>query len=150
MKAHSNRPLRVLLVDDDLFVHKLLGSIISKEQYSLASATNVGEAMQYLMNEPPDVVITDAMMPGESGFSLITKIKANAETANIPIILMTILEDPNGLVMDATGQADFRVSKSPYLSDLTSTLELARQLVHSRRTMVVHFSEAREPFMIAI
>jgi CheY-like chemotaxis protein len=150
MEVASNSPLRILLVDDDPLVHEILGTLISEEEYSLDSATNVGDAMGRILNETPDLVITDAMMPGESGFSLINKVKADPRTANIPIILMTILEQPDGSVMDATGQADFRISKPLYLSDITSTLKLARQLVNSRRAMVVHFSEAKEPFMIAI
>ena len=41
----------------------------------MVSATNAPDAMEMINSDPPDILITDAMMPGESGFSLIEKMK---------------------------------------------------------------------------
>src|SRR5438552_1125774 len=67
---------RVLLVDDDQFVHEMMGLFLGKTEYSLVSATNAHDAIKIIDSDPPDILITDAMMPGESGFSLIEKMKA--------------------------------------------------------------------------
>lgn len=74
--------------------------------------------MNIIASDPPDIVITGAMMPGEGGFSLIEKMKANPGSANIPIILWTMLTEPNGSVMDATGKADILVNKPFYHSNI--------------------------------
>jgi len=123
----------VLLVDDDPFIHEMVASMIDDGKYSVVSAMNAADALKIIAQETPDIIITDALMPGESGYSLIHKIKTNPTTAHIPVILITILEEPNGSVMDGSGMADFRVSKPLYLSDLTSVLEEANTLMEQRR-----------------
>lgn len=148
MDKNERNLLRILLVDDDTFVHDMVGSLIDESEYSLVSATNVGDALKIIEDQRPDVIITDAIMPGESGFSLITRVKADPRTQDIPIILLTILEEPNGSVMDASGQADFRASKPLYLSNLTFTLEQARQLVRARNELKVQNLEAADTLTI--
>jgi len=127
----------VLLVDDDQFIHEMVASMIDDAKYSVVSAMNAAEALKIMAQETPDIIITDALMPGESGYSLIHKIKTNPATAQIPVILITILEEPNGSVMDGSGMADFRVSKPLYLSDLTSVLEEAHSLMEQRREVCI-------------
>lgn len=128
-----NEPLKVLLVDDDSFVHEMLGLLLDKTEFSLTSATSVAAALRAVEIEMPDIVITDAMMPGESGFSLIGKLRSDPRTQRTPIILLTILIESNGAVMDASGKADISVSKPLYLSDILSGLEQAKQLMMDRR-----------------
>jgi DNA-binding response OmpR family regulator len=124
--------LSVLLVDDDEFIHEMLALLLSKTEYSLLSAMNAEDAMKIIATTPPDIVITDAMMPGESGFSLIEKMKRLSSSANIPIILWTILEQADGSVMDASGKADIVINKPFYRSDILENLERAKQMICSR------------------
>jgi CheY-like chemotaxis protein len=142
MSAQANEntkaPMKVLLVDDDAFVHEMVELLIDQPDYTLLSATNVKAAMELIVQGKPDIIITDAIMPGESGFSLIEKIKADPRTEDIPTILLTILQQPDGSVMDASGKADFCVTKPVYLSDITSALEQARQLIEHRNVVNVH------------
>ena len=130
-------PTKVLVVDDDRLVHELLRILLDERAFSMSSAKNVTEAMKSIAAETPDIIITDAMMPGESGFSLIEKVKAAPQTRDIPIILMTILEDPDGSVMDASGKADFSVNKPVYRSNIVACVEKARQLIEDRKTAKV-------------
>ncbi len=125
-------PTKVLVVDDDRLVHEILRLLLDRAAFSMSSANDVQEALRLIASGMPDIIITDAMMPGESGFSLIEKLKAAPRTQDIPIILMTILEDPDGSVMDASGKADFSVNKPIYSSNIVAILERARQLVEDR------------------
>jgi CheY-like chemotaxis protein len=124
--------LRVLLVDDEEFNHEILELSLDKTAFSLLSATSVAEALKIVEITAPDILITDAMMPGESGFSLIEKIRSRPETADIPIILWTILEQPDGSVMDASRKADFTVSKPFYHSTILEALDKARGMAEDR------------------
>ena len=145
MSAHKQenrkKPTQILLVDDDAFVHEMLELLIDQEAYAIRSATNVKGALILISNEAPDIIITDAMMPGESGFRLIEQVKADARTENTPIILLTILQQPDGSVMDASGKADFSVTKPLYLSDITDALERAKRLMEYRKVIKVQLAE---------
>lgn len=122
--------LRVLLVDDELTMHEIIGLALKHSEYSLISATSVDEAMKQIASaDPPDIVITDAMMPGDSGFTLITAMKSNPVTSGIPVILWTVLEQGNGSVMDSSGKADITMSKPFNLPNLLESLTKARQLI---------------------
>jgi CheY-like chemotaxis protein len=122
----------VLLVDDEEFNHEILDLSLNKAVFSLIGAKNVTEALRILDTTDPDIVITDAMMPGESGFSLIEKLRANPKTKDIPVILWTILENPDGTVMDSSKRADFSVSKPFYHSEILDVLDKATELAKER------------------
>lgn len=131
----AQKTWKVLLVDDEDFNHEILDLSLNKSDFSLVSAKNVNEALRLMAADPPDIIITDAMMPGESGFSLIEKIRSQPRTAGIPIILWTVLEQPDGSVMDSSHKADFTVSKPFYHSTILETLEKARQLAEHRAAL---------------
>jgi CheY-like chemotaxis protein len=140
----------VLLVDDDTFVHDIVGMLLREEEYLLRSATNVKDAMQMIATDPPDILITDAIMPGESGFSLIERLKSDPRTKEIPVILLTILEQPDGSVMDATSKADIAVNKPLYSSDIISGVERAKQLMDYRREIKVVLPEPVETIKVVL
>ena len=128
----NETPLKVLLVDDEETMHEMMHLALSSTEYSLVSASNVDEAMKEIASaNPPDIVITDAMMPGDSGFSLIKSMKSNPTTSDIPVILWTILEDANGAVMDSSGKADLTMTKPFNLPNLMESLAKARHLIKS-------------------
>ena len=121
--------VKVLLVDDDEGMHEMMRLFLGKTGFSLVSATSAPDAMEMINSDPPDILITDAMMPGESGFSLIEKMKSCACTAKIPVILWTILENPNGSVLDASGKADILINKPFYRCDILDSLEKAKLMI---------------------
>ena len=101
-------------------------------EYVLISAFTADEALRIIISDPPDIVITDAIMPGESGFSLIDKIKAHPASARIPILLWTMLTQPDGSVMDASGKADIVIGKPLYRSNMLENLKKAKRLIEHR------------------
>ena len=130
--AQPVRPVRILLVDDDGFIHEMMKLFLANTEYSLLSALNVQDAIEMIDSDPPDILITDAMMPGESGYSLIERMKARPGCAAIPVILWTIMERPDGSVMDASGKADILINKPFYRCDMMEGLEQARELIKAR------------------
>ena len=88
-----NRPAgarmeRVLLADDNAdmreYVRRLLG-----ERYQVVTASNGSEALQSAVTDPPDLILSDVMMPGLDGFGLLKELRARAETKTIPVILLS-------------------------------------------------------------
>jgi adenylate cyclase len=85
----------VLVVDDTPANVKLLADLLAAKGYGVSTAANGEEALARLINEKPDLVLLDVMMPGLSGYDVCRRIRADAETALLPVVLITSL-DPQG------------------------------------------------------
>ncbi|MGM0588117.1 MAG: response regulator [Bacteroidota bacterium] len=77
----------ILIVDDEPAIRESLQILLEDEGYRCLTAGNVSEAQQILEHEEPHLVITDLLMPGPTGLSLIHHIKNNY--TNVPVILIT-------------------------------------------------------------
>ncbi|MGA2019567.1 MAG: response regulator [Candidatus Sulfotelmatobacter sp.] len=81
-------PAVALVVDDSMLIRYTVCRSLEERGYAVESATNGVEALQILERVHPDVIVTDMQMPKMSGSELITALKKNPETANIPIIIV--------------------------------------------------------------
>src|SRR4051812_7395674 len=79
----------VLIVDDVPDNLSLLHDALDESGYTVLVATNGESALQRAAQTVPDVVLLDAVMPGMDGFEVARRLKAQPETAHIPIIFMT-------------------------------------------------------------
>jgi DNA-binding response OmpR family regulator len=80
---------KVLVVDDDPSVRKLLNQTLEMEGYSVATAADGEEALEELPASKPDVVVLDVMMPKLNGLDVLDRIRRNPETSTLPVILLT-------------------------------------------------------------
>lgn len=84
---------QILHVDDDIYIRKIVQLTLSKE-FELNSCTNGMEAITWLEDgNLPDVIITDLLMPQLNGQQLIKLIRKNSAFENVPIIVLSSLED---------------------------------------------------------
>lgn len=88
----DNAEIKILIVDDEEPIRKLLSSFLREYGYQLATAEDVGEAKGVLRSSPVDLVVTDMNMPGESGLELINYI--NQACPQTAVVVATIIEDP--------------------------------------------------------
>ena len=102
----------------------------------MISAFSAEEALKIVTISPPDMIIVDAILTGESGFSLIEKLKARPETASIPLLLWTMLTTADGSVMDASGKADILMNKPLCRADMSENLARAKAMAKNRRAIV--------------
>ncbi len=120
-----DKPL-ILLVDDTPSNIHLLADMLQKE-YRLKLATGGQEALRLVSGteERPDLVLLDVMMPHMSGFEVCSKLKAEPDTAEIPVIFITVLQS-----MDDIAKG-FKVGGADYVTKPFNTFELlARVGVH--------------------
>src|SRR5260221_11450237 len=73
----------ILVVDDDPDLRKLIGDFLSAHGYRVATAENVAEMRRSIEEERPDLVVLDAMMPGEDGLSAARRLAAQRGPAGI-------------------------------------------------------------------
>lgn len=83
----SNTRKRVLVVDDEQLILKIISDILTKEGYEVVVANNCEKATEYLRSSNFNVVLSDIKMPVKSGIDLLEEIKK--KDPNIPVILMT-------------------------------------------------------------
>jgi two-component system alkaline phosphatase synthesis response regulator PhoP len=80
---------KILAVDDERHIVRLVQINLMKEGYEVVTANNGREALEMIASEKPDLVVMDVMMPEMDGFEALEKMKADPATANIPIIMLT-------------------------------------------------------------
>ena len=86
-KRSSN--IRILIVDDDLKVQKLLTVMLSSDRYETETASSGFEAGSKVVRFKPDLIILDLIMPEMSGFEVCRQIKKDPETSHIKILVLT-------------------------------------------------------------
>ncbi|MEJ7668434.1 MAG: response regulator [Casimicrobiaceae bacterium] len=87
-----NAQAKVLVVDDTPHNVKLLADLLGVKGYAVATAVNGEEALAKVASEKPDLVLLDIMMPGLSGYDVCRRIRADAQTALLPVVLVTSLD----------------------------------------------------------
>jgi DNA-binding response OmpR family regulator len=80
---------RVLIVDDDPVILRLLQINFRLEGYEVDTATRGEEALERARSDRPDVVVLDVMMPGIDGWEVCRRLKETPEARNIPIIFLS-------------------------------------------------------------
>ncbi|MCE5192087.1 MAG: PAS domain S-box protein [Actinomycetia bacterium] len=83
----------VLIVDDDTHARGIISAVLRDAGYDVRQAFDGGVALKMVAEEPPDVLLLDLVMPGLDGWEVLKRLKSGADTADIPIICVSILEE---------------------------------------------------------
>lgn len=84
----------ILIVDDSPNNQRIIGTILSNKKYKLAYAISGKEALEFIENQIPDLILLDIMMPGMDGFEVKAKLNENPVYKEIPVVFITALEEP--------------------------------------------------------
>lgn len=101
----------ILAVDDEANILELLKFNLSKEGYHVIGATNGFDAVRLARDEKPDLIILDIMLPEMDGYDVLRTLKANRETAAIPVIMLSAKGDVLDKVLGLELGAEDYVSK---------------------------------------
>lgn len=101
----------VLIVDDEYSGRQTLESVLEGDGYSIEMAENGFEALEKVRQILPDVILLDVMMPGMTGFEVCQKIRGDPLVAEIPIIVLTALDDRESLLNALKAGADDFITK---------------------------------------
>ena len=86
-----NTKTHVLVVEDDVFLAQIYQKKFEMEGFKVSWADNGEKGWQEIKKKKPDIVLLDILLPKIDGFAVLEKLKADAETTNIPVILLTNL-----------------------------------------------------------
>ena len=101
----------ILIVDDDPTARETLTAMLEGEDYDLALAKDGFEALRMLDQNQPDVILLDVMMPGMDGFEVCRRIRATPKVAEVPILILTALDDRGSLLHAIESGADDFLTK---------------------------------------
>jgi class 3 adenylate cyclase len=133
MSAHD---FRVLVVDDDPDMLRVLARIIEGEGMRADTVLDGDAALVHAMASPPDLLLLDVMLPGGlDGFSVCEQLKHDPATAMIPIVLVTALEDSASRVRGIRAGADDFLSKPVQREELIARVQTLRRLHETRREL---------------
>jgi len=111
-------PARVLVVDDTPQNVKLLVDLLGARGYVAIAAASGEEGLAKLAAEKPDLVLLDVMMPGLSGYEVCRRIRANPDTALLPVVLVTSLDPHEERIKGIEAGADDFLSKPIHQQEL--------------------------------
>jgi len=83
------KPIRVVAIDDVADILDLIQYNLNKENIEAVTFTDSSEAIEYVLKTPPDLIISDWMMPEPDGLQVCKILKSNDLTRHIPIIMLT-------------------------------------------------------------
>jgi class 3 adenylate cyclase len=104
-------PAKLLVVDDTALNVKLLADLLRAKGYAVETAASGQEALEKIVAGPPDLVLLDVMMPEMSGYEVCARIRANPETAMLPVVMVTALDAGQERVKGIEAGADDFLSK---------------------------------------
>jgi DNA-binding response OmpR family regulator len=112
---------RILLVDDHPKIVRLLQVALEKEHEVLA-AYNGEDALRIARETHPDVIVLDVVMPGLDGYRVLHRIRESPEMQDITIIMLTVKDQPDDVMLGFTVGADYYIPKPFNAADIASLI----------------------------
>lgn len=126
----------ILIVDDDLAGRESLKGVLLSQGYDLIEAENGRQAIELAKDTIPDLILLDVMMPEMDGFEVCRHLRSDPLLAEIPIILITALDDRNSRLAGIEAGADDFISKPYDRVELRARVRTVTRLNRYRRLVL--------------
>jgi DNA-binding response OmpR family regulator len=115
---------RILVVDDDETLANLLVNLMVTNGYQAEKAFSGSQALQMVHENTPDLILLDIVMPGLNGFDVLTKLRKNPATSDIPVVIVSALSDELSILEGWVRDTDGYISKPFLAEEILKTVEL--------------------------
>jgi pilus assembly protein CpaE len=115
---------RVLFVDDEEQIRKLLSTWLTRHGYEVTVANDGWEALKAVRTKAPDLVITDVNMPNMNGLELTRRLRADHRTARIPVIMLSARKQADDVLTGYAEGADEYIPKPVEMAVLAAKVEV--------------------------
>lgn len=132
---------RILVVEDEPDIAKLLGLLLTRAGYAVDTASNGAQALQALSQQDYAAITLDLMLPDISGLEIIHQVRANAKTANLPIIVVSAKMEEGRLAINGDFSGIHWLAKPIDESGLLSAVENQLPGENGRRLRVLHVED---------
>ena len=117
------RAPRILVVDDQPSIAGLMSQLLSMRGYNVVTASSAEQAEAEVRRQLPDLILSDVMMPGKSGYDFCRSLKENPATRLIPFVLITGLSDSSDKVRGIEAGADDFLNKPVLAEELIARVK---------------------------
>lgn len=90
------KQIKILTIDDDANLQKVLKKVLESKSYQVIQALDGEEGLQKVIDEKPDLIVLDVIMPGKNGFDVCRELKTNEKYyffSRIPVLMLTVYPD---------------------------------------------------------
>lgn len=130
----------LMVIDDDSELREYICGQFSRH-YKVVGVQDGAEALRLIGDSKPDVIISDVMMPGLDGLSLLRRLKGNADTHHIPVVLLSSKQDIADRMAGWERGADGYIGKPFHIEELEAMVET---LIENRQRLKGKFSGAQD------
>jgi DNA-binding response OmpR family regulator len=114
---------KILLVDDEPQVLRLLQLSLEQAGYQVATAENGQQALEQVASDKPDLVLMDSVMPLMDGMEALKRLKSNVATAEIPVVMLTAKDCPDEMAKSWEVGTDLYLTKPILTSELLDFIQ---------------------------
>jgi signal transduction histidine kinase/DNA-binding response OmpR family regulator len=145
---------RILVADDNADMREYVTRLL-RERWEVVAVSNGRAALDAIVRDPPDLVISDVMMPELDGFGLLAALRADPSTRTVPVILLSARAGEEATMEGLRAGADDYLVKPFTARDLLvrvaarlAAAKAARETLHQRRNLYRHFMQAPFPIVV--
>ncbi len=113
-------PLRILVVEDDPDIQKIVGTVLAKEYQVKSAEDGLAALMEIEQGFRPDLVIADIMMPRLDGLSFVKALRRHPSTSGIPVMFLTAKSAPRDVIEGINLGARYYLTKPFKVDELVS------------------------------
>jgi signal transduction histidine kinase/ligand-binding sensor domain-containing protein/DNA-binding response OmpR family regulator len=139
-KVKPKNRLRLLVVDDDEEIRKYICQELAAH-YHMSESTNGKEALGFVLQNAPDLIISDVMMPEMDGITFCRKLKQNVNINHIPLVLLTAKSEEEDMLEGLGIGADAYLAKPFNMEMLLSTVQ---NLIQNRKLLRNNFNGSQQ------
>jgi DNA-binding response OmpR family regulator len=115
-------PKRILVIEDETDIREMLSLRLVKEQFEVIEASKGMTGLERALEEQPDLVLLDQMLPSMSGLDVLQKIRSDQKTAHVPIIIVSAKREVSDVVVGLELGADDYITKPVSVSILIARI----------------------------
>jgi PAS domain S-box-containing protein len=134
----------ILIVDDQLSAREVLKGLLIGQDYDLAFASSGEEALAKAAELIPDLILLDVMMPGMDGFEVCEQLRADPLLAEVPVIMVTALDDRDSRLKGLKLGVDDFITKPFILAELQARVRTITRLNRQRRLQMLELQAERD------
>lgn len=122
-KKVEKKSYKVLIVEDELNLQKAIGDKVQREGWKSIVASNGEEGLRAVMNEKPDIVLLDIIMPVMDGLTMLKELR---KISDVPVLILTNLYDEKKLIESfRAGSYDYLVKSNYSLNEVVDRIKEA-------------------------
>jgi CheY-like chemotaxis protein len=125
----------VLIVDDEPVGRETMEALLVGRGYHLVFASNGSEALAQAIHHAPDLILLDVMMPGMDGYEVCRRLRSDPLLAEVPIVMVTALDDQDSRLQGIEAGADDFISKPFHRAELRARVQTITRLNRYRRLL---------------